>query len=127
MTPKQEVANGNGYSTAAELPRFKRHIHPETGEGLHKSWSDCALTDCTWAGSTEAFRAAAPAPVAVKPKPKERRNETTHPDGQAAVDNYGCPTCKARKAAKCIRHDGERTNHVHSARLAKWDESQVQS
>lgn len=55
---------------------------------------------------------------AVKVK-KERRNETSHPDGALAVESTGCPTCKARKGAKCIRHDGERTNHVHSARMTK--------
>jgi hypothetical protein len=62
------------------------------------------------------------APTARPSRPaSERRNETTHPDGAAAVAVTGCPTCKARKGAKCIRHDGARTNHVHAARMAKAD------
>lgn len=52
---KQQVAEGNGMEVS-ELPRFRQHIHPETGVGVHKSWETCALTWCTWAGSTEAFR-----------------------------------------------------------------------
>lgn len=56
-----------------------------------------------------------------KAAPKERRNETTHADGAAAVAAVACPGCKARKGAKCIRHDGERTNHVHAGRMKAWE------
>jgi len=63
---------------------------------------------------------AAKAPTAAKPR-SERRNETTHADGAAAVEFAACPKCKARKGAKCIRHDGERTNYVHGPRFAKWE------
>lgn len=62
----------------------------------------------------------APAKKAAKPA-KERRNETTHPDGESAVATLGCPTCSARKAVRCVRHDGEHTNHVHSARMKAWE------
>lgn len=60
-------------------------------------------------------------PEAAPAGPKERRNETRHPDGAAAVEAFACPTCKARKAAQCIRHDGERTPYVHATRMAKYD------
>lgn len=61
-------------------------------------------------------------PTARKSRPaSERRNEATHPDGAAAIAHAGCPQCKARKATKCIRHDGARTNYVHAPRMRKWE------
>jgi hypothetical protein len=63
--------------------------------------------------ATEPTRKARPA--------AERRNETTHPHGESAVATLGCPTCSARKAVRCVRHDGEHTNHVHAARMKAWE------
>lgn len=66
--------------------------------------------------------APAPDPAARPSKPNsERRNEMTHADGYSAVHSVGCSSCKARKGARCIRHDGEQTNHVHSARMKAWE------
>lgn len=70
-----------------------------------------------------------PAPAEEKapraPRPNaERRNETTHPDGAAAVAFKGCPSCKARKAKKCVKADGTETNHVHAARFKTWEAAQ---
>lgn len=47
-TARDYVAEGNGL-TADQLPKFKPHIHPETGIGLHRGWADCEMTYCTWA------------------------------------------------------------------------------
>lgn len=47
------VAEGNGMAEA-DLPRFRSHVHPETGRGRHNNWAQCAATWCTWAGSAEA-------------------------------------------------------------------------
>lgn len=55
---------------------------------------------------------------------RERRNETRHPDGAAAVDFTSCPTCKARKGEQCFKANGtDRTPYVHGTRMAKWDNS----
>lgn len=67
-----------------------------------------------------------PEPTPETPKRKsvpnaERRNETTHPDGAAAVAGFPCPTCKARKGVLCTARSGERTKHVHAGRLARLD------
>jgi hypothetical protein len=35
-----------------DLPSFKRHVHPKTGEGSHAGWGDCAASGCTWASQT---------------------------------------------------------------------------
>jgi hypothetical protein len=70
---------------------------------------------------------AQPAPAAEDQAPRaprpnaERRNETTHPDGAAAVAATGCPSCKARKGTQCTARSGERTNHVHAGRMRKWE------
>jgi hypothetical protein len=50
MTARAEVAKGNGMEPR-DLPKFERHIHPETGYGEHRSWADCANSWCTWAAS----------------------------------------------------------------------------
>jgi hypothetical protein len=63
--------------------------------------------------------------AAAAPKPPrkntERRNEMPHEDARGAVQFHACPTCKAKKAANCIAGTGKPTNHVHAARMAKWD------
>lgn len=139
---RDEVALGNGM-TADQLPRFKRHVHPETGEGTHTSWQDCALTLCTWAGSTAAH--AAPTSklaarikdaaatgkvveltIAEPPTPRrnaERRNEVPHDDALAAVNGFGCKTCGARPTFLCFAKSGQPTNHVHADRMHKLDEA----
>lgn len=59
MTARNDVAAGNGMRPS-ELPPFRPHVHPETQTGRkHHSWSDCALTWCTWAGMNETGRIAA--------------------------------------------------------------------
>lgn len=137
-TAREEVAAGNGM-TVAELPRFKRHIHPETGEGVHTSWSDCLMTSCTWAGSTEAHMTPSTVKAAKSTLPTEaiinnetgvksrpnamRRNEFTHADGEAAVMHGGCAKCGAKKGKRCISQKGIETNFVHSPRMAAWDNS----
>lgn len=140
-TPRDEVADGNGIARDA-MPRFKRHVHPETGEGTHTKWADCASSSCTWAAMSErdqrlsakatrvkarATKADKPAPAPkakakakAKPAPRpnaERRNEATHEDGAFAVAFGGCKSCKARKGAKCFAKSGERTNFVHALRM----------
>lgn len=62
---REAVAEGNGVPLE-EMPRFRRHVHTETGEGVHKSWEDCDLTWCTWAGCTDEYREKA---VQEVPKP----------------------------------------------------------
>lgn len=54
----EAVAEGNGLAVA-DLPNFRRHMHPETGAGPHTSWSECAWSWCTWAGCTDEGRIAA--------------------------------------------------------------------
>jgi hypothetical protein len=51
----------------------------------------------------------------------ERRNETTHADGAAAVAGFACSACGAPKGTRCTAKSGEPTNHVHSARMKALD------
>jgi hypothetical protein len=78
-------------------------------------------TDSTAKSVAETLGLAEPKPAKKATAKSERRNETSHADGALTVELYACPTCKAKKGAKCIRHDGERTNHVHAARMARFD------
>lgn len=53
---------------------------------------------------------------------RERRNETRHPDGAAAVAHAGCPQCGARKGDQCFKANGtDRTPYVHGPRFKKWE------
>jgi len=68
-----------------------------------------------------AARAAAAAARAEKGETtKVRRNETRHPDGAAAVAEFACPQCGAKKGAQCFKANGtDRTPYVHAPRFAK--------
>jgi len=48
----EATAAGNG-RTVDELPVFRTHVHTETDTGIHRSWDDCAMTMCTFAGCWE--------------------------------------------------------------------------
>lgn len=45
---KAAVAYGNGVN--ADEISFAVHCHPETEHSIHRSWSDCRYSYCTWAG-----------------------------------------------------------------------------
>lgn len=67
-----------------------------------------------------------------KPKRKavpnaERRNETTHPDGAAAVAHGKCPACQARKGTLCTAATGNPTKHVHAGRMKAWEQAQAKA
>lgn len=70
-----------------------------------------------------ATRAAKAAERGGKPAP-ERRNETRHPDGAAAVAWGPCPKCQALKGEQCFKANGQdRTPFVHAPRMEAWDNS----
>lgn len=79
--------------------------------------------------TTTPAKAAAKAPTKVEPAKRvslpnaERRNETTHEDGAAAVAGWACKACGSAKGTRCLAATGEPTSYVHSDRMKKLEAS----
>lgn len=118
--------------TGYEAPARLAEVRP-IGSGAKKAIAKAAAKKAPAAKAEpvrtawhEAREASAAAHAAAGTKPKERRNETRHPDGRAAVDAFACPKCGAKKGDQCFKSGdagqlGARTPFVHAPRFAKWE------
>lgn len=112
--------------TGYEAPAVLAEVRP-LGSGAKKAIAKKAAAVKPLPAGTATDWHAARAAAALGRKqagttPKERRNETRHPDGAAAVQLFACPQCSAKKGDQCFKANGtDRTPYVHAPRFAKWE------
>lgn len=101
MNTRAEVALANGMKPA-DLPKFTRHVHPETGQGSHAGWHMCLATSCTWVSLTDEARALIPRqPVSSTVKEVVEEPTTTEEVAEepTTVEEAPAKRARTRKAA----------------------------